>query len=146
MNDVLAVLLALAVSMMGSELALRGTKLQTGLVRVVAVWAAVYAGLLVCLLIPGTAGALGCTIFWGGAFLSWFGVRSHIESSILMRMMFLLRKKPMTEEELVTDYESHYGETLRMEELRKGKLLRQQTEPAITSKGRFILRVVSFLR
>lgn len=146
MNDVLAVFVALAVAFAGSELALRGTKLQTGLSRVLAVWAAVYAGLLGYLIAWGTAGVVVCTLFWGGAFLSWFGVRSHIESSILMRMMYLLRRKPFTADELIHEYESHYGESLRMEELFRGRLLERQDRVQITSKGRFILQIVAMLK
>ena len=99
MKDLLAVLVALFAAFAGSELALRGTKLQTGLARVLGVWAIVYAGLLVYLETIGSTGFIACTLFWSGAFLSWFGVRSHVESSILMRMMYLLRSRPMTADE-----------------------------------------------
>lgn len=146
MKDVLAVLIALLCAFAGSELALHGTKLQTGLTRVLAVWAAVYAALLAFLETQTSTGFPACTIFWGGAFLSWFGVRSHIESSILMRMMFLLRNRPMTAEDLLKDYESHYGEAMRVEELVRGNLLHSADDKRITPKGRLILRIVALLR
>lgn len=146
MNDVLAVFVALAVALAGSELALRGTKLQTGLMRVLAVWAIVYAGLLGYMITCGSTGVIVFTLLWGGAFLSWFGVRSHIESSILMRMMFLLRKKALTSDELVHEYEAHYGESLRMEELFRGRLLERQDRVQITPKGRIILQIVAMLK
>lgn len=146
MNDVLAVFVALAIAFATSELALRGTKLQTGLVRVLVVWACVFAGLVAYMLLCGNTGVIVCTLLWGGTFLSWFGVRSHIESSILMRMMYLLRKKPMSGPDLVNEYESHYGEALRREELFRGNLLANEQQPQITPKGRAILWVVSLLR
>lgn len=146
MKDILAVLVALLSVFAGSELVLRRTKLQTGLARVLAVWATVYIALLAYLETRAATGFLACTLFWGGAFLSWFGVRSHVESSILMRMMFLLRSRPMTADELLKDYESHYGESMRMEELVKGALIQNTEDRRITPKGRMILRIVAMLR
>ena len=146
MKDVLAVLIALFAALAGSELALRGAKLQTGLARVLGVWAIVYAGLLAYLETIASTGFIACTLFWSGAFLSWFGVRSHIESSILMRMMYLLRSRPMTADELLKDYESHYGESMRLEELVRGSLIRNPQDMQITPKGRLILQIVAMLR
>lgn len=146
MKDVLAVLVALLGAFAGSELALRGTKLQTGLARVLVVWAVVYIALLAYLETKASTGFVACTLFWGGAFLSWFGIRSHIESSILMRMMFLLRTRPMTADELLKDYESHYGEAMRVEELARGSLIQSGEDKRITPKGRMILRIVAMLR
>ena len=146
MKDLLAVVVALFAAFAGSELALRGTKLQTGLARVLVVWAVAYAGLLAYLETFASTGFIACTLFWGGAFLSWFGVRSHVESSILMRMMFLLRSRPMTADELLKDYESHYGESMRLEELVRGSLIRNTQDMRITPKGRRILQIVAMLR
>jgi hypothetical protein len=138
---------ALLAVIVGSELALRGTKLQTGLLRVLVVWALVYLGAVSWLVARGDLSAIAFTIFWGGAFLSWFGVRSHIESSILLRMLVLLRSKPMTERGLVTDYTSGYGEAMRIEELcRGGFATRQHATLTLTPKGATILRVVAKLR
>jgi hypothetical protein len=87
------------------------------------------------------------TIFWGGAFLSWFGVRSHIESSILLRMLFLLRRHPMTESALIAEYTSLYGEAMRREELFRGGLaVRTGDRVSVSPKGKAILGVVAKLR
>jgi hypothetical protein len=127
-------------------MALRGTKLQTGLSRVLVVWMVIYVIMVVILRTCIQAGFVACTIFWAGAFLSWFGVRSHIESSILMRMMYLLRRRAMKAEELLGDYQSHYGEEMRFEELARGNMIQRGDEIQVTSKGRFILRMVALLR
>jgi hypothetical protein len=87
------------------------------------------------------------TIFWGGAFLSWFGVRSHVESSILLRMLYLLRRGSMTEEQLVADYASHYGQAIRIEELVRGGLAsRTNGKLSASAKGKAILGIVARLR
>lgn len=134
-------------ALVGSELALRGTKLQTGLSRVLVVWAFVWAFTLYPLFRYGGIGPLTLTIFWGGAFLSWFGVRSHIESSILLRMLYSLRREAKTESSVLGEYSTHFGPAMRVEELSRGKMTVKQGErTVVTSKGKIILRVVSKLR
>jgi hypothetical protein len=147
MTGVWILALALLIVMAGCELALGGTKLQTGLTRALAVWAVVYLLALFPLFRYGGTGPFPFTIFWGGAFLSWFGVRSHIESSILLRMLYLLRRGPMTEAALVAAYASNFGEGTRREELLRGGLaVKEGDRLSITPKGRTILSVVAKLR
>jgi|GEM_PF-2731256 len=130
-----------------SELALKGTKLQTGLVKVIFAHITVAASLLLYLLLKGGPGWSALIIFWAGAFLTWFGIRSHMESSILLRMLFLLRRGSVPETLLLEEYESHYGEATRLEELFRGNLLKQTSEEIrVTEKGNFILRIVSILK
>ncbi len=130
-----------------SEVALRGTKLQTGLAKVVFVHTGVAGLLLLYFFLKGRMVLPGVVIFWSGAFLTWFGVRSHMESSILLRMLYLLRRGFMSEKHLMEEYESHYGESQRLDELFRGGLLKRTPEGNIvTSKGLFILRVVSLLK
>jgi hypothetical protein len=146
-TDLLIVAAALLAAMAGSELALRGTKLQTGLGRVLAAWGAVYLVAIYPLLHRGAVSPIAFTIFWGGAFLSWFGVRSHIESSILLRMLYLLRPQPLTEGELLAAYGALYGEDKRREELLRGGLAVKIGEHlSVTPKGTTILRIVAKLR
>jgi hypothetical protein len=143
----LAILAASLILVMAScELVLQGTRLQTGLARVLVVWAACYVPTAWLLWTYGETGPVAFTIFWGGAFLSWFGVRSHIESSILLRMLYLLRKRPLTETELIGAYTARYGESVRLEELFRGGLASRSGETLlVTAKGKAILRVVSRL-
>jgi hypothetical protein len=141
------VAVALLAAMAGSELALRGTKLQTGLSRILVVWAAVWAAALYPAFRYGDIGAVTLTIFWGGAFLSWFGVRSHIESSILLRMLYLLRRKPMTESQVVDTYSSQCGPAMRVEELLRGGMAKKEAgQMSVTPKGKAILGVVARLK
>jgi hypothetical protein len=141
---VAASLLAVAVA---SELALRGTKLQTGLGRILVVWVVIYLPAAVALVITGDVSPFAFTVFWGGAFLSWFGVRSHIESSILLRMVHLLRRGPMAQSMLVSEYLAECGQSARTEELLRGGLAVENAgQLAVTAKGRKILAVVEKLR
>ena len=147
MNSLLIVLGALIVVLVASELVLGGTKLQTGLSRVLVAWTLVYLPACYLLLRHGDTGLIAYTIFWGGAFLSWFGVRSHIESSILLRMLYLLRRQPLSDAEILAKYGSQYGENLRIEELLRGGLAEKSGERlVVTPKGRGILGVVARLR
>jgi len=138
---------ALLVVLVASELILRGTKLQVGLSRVLALWAAIYLPAVYFLSHRGDIGPVVFTIFWGGAFLSWFGVRSHIESSILLRMLYLLRRKPLTEAQLLAKYDCHYGKAMRIAELQRGGLVvRDGDQFFVTRKGKVILAAVAKLR
>jgi hypothetical protein len=147
MTGLLIVAAALVLAMLGSELALRGTKLQTGLSRVLLVWGSVFVLTIYPLFRYGDTGAIILLMFWGGAFLSWFGVRSHIESSILLRMVYLLRQQPMSDADLVAKYGAHYGQAMRLEELYRGGLaVKDGDRSSVTAKGKNILRVVAQLR
>jgi hypothetical protein len=137
----------LLVTLVGCEVVLRGTKLQTGLSRVLVVWGALFLVTLLALVAAESLSAVVFTIFWGGAFLSWFGVRSHIESSVLLRMLVLLRHEPLTESMLITNYMQLYGEAARLRELCQGGLAKRVGQTVIeTEKGRRILDVVARLR
>jgi len=129
-----------------SELMLAGTKLQTGFVKVVVSFVITGACVLAYFLLSGKAGIVAVGTLWSGLFLSWFGVRSHLESSILLRMLFLLRNSPMTAQNLLSVYEGHYGEASRLEELYLGGLLKkEESGNVLTPRGKSVLRIVSFL-
>ncbi|MDB4989414.1 MAG: hypothetical protein JWN04_4592 [Myxococcaceae bacterium] len=147
MTALLILAIALLAAMVASECALHGTKLQTGLSRVLVVWAIVYLPLVYLLYRDGAVGLVISTVFWGGAFLSWFGVRSHLESSILLRMLVLLRRRPMTKSALIGEYTALYGEAMRREELLRGGLVTMEGDRLIVSpKGKAILGIVTKLR
>jgi hypothetical protein len=138
---------ALLLVMTASELALRGTKLQTGLGRILVVWTLVYLAVAYPLWRFGEVRLVALTVFWGGAFLSWFGVRSHIESSILLRMLHILRRGSRAESALISEYLTHAGHAVRTEELVRGNLAERTAGGLIvTKKGRGILGVVEKLR
>ena len=147
MIDITVVLLVLATAMVLSEGALGGRKLQSGLRRVLAVWGVLGAMIMAHFAAARGSGAFVFALFWAGAFLSWFGVRSHVESSILLRMVYLLRGKEMTGEQLLANYESLYGARQRLEELLHSGLAEQRPEGVcLTPKGRRILAAVDWLR
>src|SRR5207245_4000350 len=130
---------AVLVPMVGSELALGGTKLQTGLTRVLIVWIGGYVAAMSWLVRDADSGLVALTIFWGGAFLVWFGARSHVESSILLRMLFLLRQCPMSDARLVDEYTARFAESMRLAELCRGGLIDNQGDRMrVTPKGRAI--------
>ena len=138
---------ALLAAIAGSELVLGETKLQTGLSRVLLAWGSVYVLATCALFFWYELSPWIFTIFWSGAFLSWFGVRSHIESSILLRMAFLLRRNPMRQHDLIAAYLALQGEEARIEELLRGGLAYREDERlTVSSKGRTILGIVARLR
>lgn len=147
MIDAGIALLLLLAAMAISEAALGGRKLQTGLAAVVRVWAIAGAMLLAHLAFARGSGVVVGALFWSGAFLAWFGVRSHIESSILLRMIYLLRGRDLAGEELVADYERQYGPEQRVEELRRAGLA-EETDAGLrlTAKGTRILAAAEWLR
>ena len=134
---------------LSSELFLRRRKLQSALGRVVIVHAAGLATVLVMLTRSHGLATVPVLIFWSGALLSWFGIRSHLESSILLRMIHMLRRRPMTRRDMTTQYESSYGRTQRIEDLVRAGLLvadPQGTGMKPTRKGLLITRLVLRLR
>jgi hypothetical protein len=135
----------LAISM--SEALLRGTKLQTGMNKVL-LSHGVWLGLVWLYMMQTDGfGLITILIFWAGAFLTWFGIRSHVESSILLRMLYLLRQGPMPASDLLQEYESHYSEGARLEELFRGGLLEKTADKTVvTAKGRFIASIASHLK
>ena len=138
---------AFVVAAAGSDLILAGAKVQTGLLRVLVVYAVLGAVLLVYLRWTQTAGAVAFLIYWAGAFLTWFGIRSHIESSILLRMLAFLRDGARSRAELLALYEEHYSLAQRMDELTRAGLVRPGLHgPEPTRKGAFIARAAAWLR
>lgn len=147
MSEPLVLVLGFFLAVITSEVLLRGTKIQTGLAKVLlahGVWLSI---VWVYMMRTGKFSIVTISIFWAGAFLTWFGVRSHIESSILLRMLYLLRKQPRAGNDLLQEYASHYSEESRLEELFRGGLLQMKSgQVTMTPKGRFIASVASHLK
>lgn len=147
MIDLAIILVCLGIALVASESALGGRKLQTGLARVVLVWGGIGLALVLHFAAARGAGVLVFGVFWAGAFLTWFGVRSHIESSILLRLLFLLRGEERGADALLGRYEELYGPEQRLEELlRSGLAERAPDGMRVTPKGRRILAAVGWLR
>ncbi len=147
MTIILVVSAAVLASAIASESVLRGRRLQSAFAPVLAIWIGPFALAAVRLVRTDAEGLVSSAIFWCGAFLLWFGVRSHVESSVLLRLLCLLRAHPMRDGELLEKYASIYGESMRLAELRRGGFVANEgARPHVTSKGKAVLLVVSKLR
>lgn len=147
MTVALVVAAGVLAAAIGSEIALRGRKLQTALASILAIWIALFAAAAAWLFRARPDALVPSAIFWGGASLLWFGVRSHAESSILLRMLCLLRARPMRDAAILDEYASIYGESMRLAELRRGGFVANEgARPRVTTKGKAVLLVVSKLR
>ena len=147
MRETLVLLAGFFLAISTSEALLRGTKLQTGLHKVLLSHGFWFVLVWVYMMRTDGFSLLTLLIFWSGAFLTWFGMRSHVESSILLRMLYLLRQGPMSASDLLHEYESHYSEGARLEELFRGGLLEKKAgESVITAKGRFIASIAAHLK
>ena len=142
MNDVLIFAAGFAAAIVATELVVRD-KLQTGLARVLIVH--VLASAAAALTARGLPLAAGF-VFWSGMFALWFGVRSHIESSILLRLLTSLAVRPATRDELLQRYAALHGRSDRVDELIRGGLVRAGADGVTpTAKGRFVARVTRLL-
>jgi hypothetical protein len=139
--SVLAITVAASVlAAVGGEFATGGMRLQTALTRVIAVYAAIGALVLAYVGARDGEAAVAFAVWWTGLFLSWFGVRSHLESSILLRMIHLLGRGPTTAPALHSAYEQDYGPHQRIEELvRAGLIRRADDRVEVTRKGRLVI-------
>lgn len=141
------VLIAFGLSALLAEIILRGEKLQSKMGGLLSLFGIAGLATIAAAASLYNANYLATLIFWGGSFLSWFGIRSHIESSILLRLLYLLRTRPSREDELLKRYEDMYGRESRIEELLRAGLIRTDTEePVLTPKGRTILRIADHLK
>ena len=86
-------------------------------------------------------------IFWLGLFLAWFGIKSHIESSILFRIIFLLKKSPSeTPESLNDKYKKENGPGVRLSELVKGGFLDSfDSSYSLRTKGMAAAKIFSWI-
>jgi hypothetical protein len=147
MKEILILISGFVIAMIATELSLKGTKVQTGFRKVLLIHAICAAATIFYLAMHRPLNIVPCVFFWFGAFFSWFGVRSHVESSILLRMLYLLRGNAMSADDLLRTYESHYGKADRLEELFLGGLAKKRNnENVVTRKGQLILRIVSLLK
>jgi hypothetical protein len=149
MRPLLILASGFALTAVSCELMLRSRKLQSALGRVAILHAAVLAIVAGFLAANGLMRLVPVSIFWSGALLAWFGFRSHVESSILLRMIHLLGSASMTRRELTSLYNARYGRTERIEELIRAGLVsgdRARTSLVPTRKGLLIARLVLRLR
>jgi hypothetical protein len=146
MIDLAIVVIVLGVAVVASEVSLGGRKVQSSLASLVKVWGIIGVAIMGHFFMARGGGALVFGVFWAGAFLTWFGVRSHIESSILLRMVHLLRAQERRGDELVAAYDALYGPGERREELFRSGLAEPAPEGVrLTPKGKRILGAAEWL-
>lgn len=133
-----AALLAFAAATATSQALLRGEKVQLGLRRVAAVHLLFAATAVGALANWGGANPAVLLLFWTGAGLSWFVVRSHLESSILLAMLDHVARGIADREELPGRLGERHGFEARMRELELAGLVSAGDAPRITRKGRFV--------
>jgi hypothetical protein len=146
MSAILLLVCLFLLCLLFCELLLQRAKLQTRFTRILMAHILFAVGGMIFLHRLYGIHSLAVAVFWLGGFLSWFGIRSHVESSILIRMIFLLRQQPMRPEELIIDYKRHYSSALRLEELQRSGLLdRKGNQLQLTKKGECVLRIARLL-
>jgi hypothetical protein len=136
---------ALAVAATESVLSRRRTQSAAGTVFAVhavfaAAWAALAYGFAALAPVP-------VLLFWGGALLVWIGIRLHIESSILLRMAWLVSQSgSLPRAALLARCASENGTRARIDALAEGGFLQERDgELHLLRKGRSIARIVAWL-
>jgi len=124
-----------------------GRKIQTAFVPVLTFHTLVAISLYLFLSYTSNISPISIAIFWVGAFVFWFNVHTLFESSILLKMLYMLKlTHPMTKTELLNKYEAHCSLDFRIEELIKGEFIERLKEGFnITRKGRFIVKIFSII-
>lgn len=132
-----------------SELLIRRRSVQGSLARLGAAHVAGLSATVWLLVRDGSLGLFPLVLFWGGAFTAWFGVRVHLESSILFRMLHMLEDHAQSRASLVSAYEARYGGPQRLQQLvRAGFVAIPASGEAVslTPKGLIVSRIACFLR
>jgi hypothetical protein len=143
MRDLLVLGGAFALSVCALEV-LVTRKLQSALGVIALVFG---AGLAAALAFVRGVGVPGVLVFWSGLAACWFGVRSHIESSILINLLHRLRDGPAARDDLLEGYLRRHGEEARLDELVASGLVARTPDGILaTAKGRFVARLAARLR
>ena len=142
MTGWLILIAAMMVAVLAGEWILRGGKAHGRLPLLLVVYGIV--GLVAggCLVRTGEAGGILFSVFWTGFFLSWFAVRSHLESSILLQQLTMIRQGNDRVPDVEREYHAAYGRDARVQELVRARFLETGTAGMrLTRNGR---RALSF--
>ena len=149
MHALLVLCAGFIVTLAGCEWLRPPGKLQSVLPRIALIHLAGLLTTAVILLAGGRMRPVPIFIFWSGAALAWFGCRSHLESSILLRMVYMLHGTPQSADELISRYHAHGGQHERVAELVRAGWLGADLGGAamvLTAKGRRLVALLSRLR
>jgi predicted transcriptional regulator len=130
----------------GAEIVLKGRRLQSNVKRVVPL----YIVMALCCITIGAythyPHPIVILMYWCGYFLTWFGIRSHLESSILLKMLTTLQKSSLSRDELMKAYLQSYSIRSRITELENSGLLESKKDiVSITTSGKKLLSIIDFL-
>ena len=142
----LLVLAAFALAAWTSQLAMGGRKVQNCLAPVAAIHLALLFAVLTAFPVGNSGELGGALLFWNGAGLNWFVVRSHLESSILLAMLLEISDRAISREGLIEIAHTVHPFDRRLQELRAAGLLRDgDGAPRLTRRGRVVLVVFDWL-
>lgn len=133
-----ALFLAFAAATAAGQALLRGDKVQARLGRVAAIHLLIALPLMVALARWGETSPWALLLFWSGAGLTWFVVRSHLESSILLAMLDEVARGTSDRDELRRRLPARHGAGARIRELETAGLIDNGAELRITRKGRLV--------
>lgn len=140
------VCLSLLIYIISVELLLRNSKVQTALFKCLVLFLII--GIITIPMAMDEIKLFVLFTFYSGFFLCWFLLRSHLESSIFLRILVLLHSQSLEKEILLERYHEDFGIAFRIDELLRGNLLQRDTagEITCTNKGVRIQQIFSFLR
>ena len=143
MRDILVVCALFVASVAVSD-RLITRKLQSALGRVLVPYA---AGLAIAFAMTGAVEPAALIVFWIGMLTAWFGVRSHLESSILLQMLIAVREHHSTRDEVLARCLRECGPAARTDELVHGGFLASSAAGLTpTRKGRLAARAAKLFR
>lgn len=129
-----------------SQALLGRSKVQIRVGTLAAVHLAIAVPVLALLRAWLQAGLAAPMLFWAGAGLSWFVVRSHLENSILLAMLDDLEEGGVDPAELLRLYRDRHGFAARLEELKAAGLVGEAAgQRFVTRKGRLVLAFFGWL-
>ncbi|MGE0785932.1 MAG: hypothetical protein AB7S26_09610 [Sandaracinaceae bacterium] len=140
MTALVAALGVLTVVALVAEVVVRGATVLARLPTVVAIFFA-GAAIAIAVWIPLGGGSVACLLaLWLAGFTLWLVVRSHVSSSISLRMAWMLARRPMSEPELLARYDEAYGAVHRGAQLRNAGLGEGAADGVRpTARGRWIV-------
>ena len=146
MTAALAIICGMAGAILLGGIVLREKKSQSGFTSYIVFNLVIGMTVLGAPKLTGCADIWAVGVLWIGFVMSWFAVRSHVESSILLRMALMVRDGVQTADVLVACYRRVYGHEARVGELAEtGLVSLEGGETSATRKGRVVLAVRSWL-
>lgn len=144
MTEIALTLGAFLLGVLVSEVLLGGGTTQSATTPILGVQSS-FAGLVSVWLVRDGLSPVPALLFWSGALLAWTGIRLHIESSILLRLVYLLWSRgELTSAALLSLYEGRHGIGARLAEIERGGFAEIEEGVAlVTPKGLRVARLMT---